>query len=134
VLRMRDCDGRSMPWGVNFLNTFVVGRVAKLGGKARAIRTSIPLCQDLAIRLVANVLLLRRTTYSSSISDDVLYILFCVHLGCRISAPLRQLGEPINFEREALAVHDVPMESIELQSTSIIHKEGVGVARGRAEP
>ena len=55
-----------------------------------------------------------RMTYLGGVGDDVLDIFRAVHLGRRVCALRREVGEAGDLEGEALAVDDVPMELVEL--------------------
>ena len=56
----------------------------------------------------------RDSMYLSSISDDILNIILAVHGLRRVRAISTNFRETRNFKREALGVHDVPVESVDL--------------------
>ena len=58
--------------------------------------------------------------YLSSISNDILNIPLAVHKLRRVRAFPTDFREARNFKREALRVHDVPVERIDLREEEII--------------
>ena len=80
--------------------------------------TSMPRCAHTRGGISLRRAITSMTAYSTRVRYDVRHISRAVDRARAVRALLGELGEPRDLQREALAVHDVPVELVDLRACS----------------